>query len=197
MAELIGTGYRVIGAGSSSDDRDLAGTAHGWRNHEPGAILRLMRTCGTANPIVLVDELDKAGGSERNGDVRQTLLAMLEPETARAWYDECLQAPCDISAVSWLATANELTPISAPLRSRFSIVQVALPGPDAIGAILDGMRRDIAAEHGLDPAALPQIDPLARRHLADAFGNGRSLRDIRTALRRALAATARRRAKQP
>ena len=191
LAELIRTGYRVIGAGSSSDDRDLTGTSHGWSNREPGAIPRLMVTCGTANPVVLIDELDKSGGSEKNGDIRQTLLAMLEPETAKSWFDECLQASCDLSAVSWIATANSLEPISAPLRSRFSIARIGLPGPESITAILDGMRRDIAEELCLDQAVLPELDPLARRHLTEAIGHGRSLREIRSALRRALAATAR------
>ena len=197
LAELIGTGFRVISAGSSSDDRDLAGTPHGWSNREPGAIPRLMVACGTANPVVLIDEIDKAGGSERNGDIRETLLGMLEPETARAWFDDCLQASCNLSAVSWLATANRLEPISAPLRSRFAIVEIGLPGAEDIEAILDSMRNDIAMELDLHRDALPAINPRARRALAHAVGRGRSLREIRAALYRALAASARKTRKRP
>ena len=193
LAELIGTGFRIIGGSGSSDNRDLVGNARGWSNYQPGAIIRLMATCGAANPVVVIDELDKAGGSERNGDIRQTLLALLEPETSKRWYDECLQAHCDLSAVSWVATANSLTPISGPLRSRFSVVQVGLPSPKAVDAILDGMRCDIAGEFGLDPAVLPAIDPFARHGLTEAIGLGRSLREIRSALRRALAASVRNR----
>jgi len=191
LAELIGTGHRLIGAGGSSDNRDLAGTAHGWSNHEPSGVLRLMSACGAANPVIIVDEIDKAGGSDRNGDIRQSLLAMLEPETAKRWFDECLQAHCDLSAVSWILTANALDPISRPILSRVAITRVDLPGRDAIAGILEGMRADIATELGLDPQVLPEIDIAARRALADAFGSGRSLRVVKSALVRALAAGAR------
>jgi len=191
LAELIGTGYRLIGAGGRTDDRDLAGTAHGWSNHEPSSVLRLMAACGAANPLIIVDEIDKAGGSDRNGDIRRVLLGMLEPETAKRWFDECLQAHCDLSAVSWILTANTLDTISRPLRSRVAITRVDLPGPDAIAGILDGMRADIAAELGLDSRILPEIDIAARRALAEAFGSGRSLRVVKSALVRALAAGAR------
>ena len=191
LAELIGTGFRIIDAGSSSDDRDLAGTAHGWSNREPGAILRLIANCGTANPVVVIDELDKAGGSERNGDIRRTLLAMLERETSRLWFDECLQAFCDLSAVSWVGTANSLEPISKMMLSRFAVVRVGLPGADSIDPILATMRNDIASEFDLDPSRLPDLDDVSHRALATALGKGRSLRSIRHALIRALAVTAR------
>lgn len=150
-----------------------------------------MAACGAANPLIIVDEIDKAGGSDRNGDIRRTLLGMLEPETARRWFDECLQAHCDLSGVSLVLTANTLDPISRPLLSRVAIAWVGLPGPDAIEGILEGMRADIAAELGIDPRVLPEIDIAARRALADAFGHGRSLRVVKAALVRALAAGAR------
>lgn len=191
LAELLGTGYRMIGAAGSSDNRDLEGTARGWSNHEPSAVLRLMKSAQTANPIILVDEIDKTGGGPRNGDIRRTLLGMIEPETSRRWYDECLQCHADLSAVSWIMTANEIAPISRPLRSRLAITHVGLPGPDALDAILTGMRVDLAAEVGIAADLLPPLDEHARRALQNALSTGRSLRRIKTALARALAATAR------
>jgi len=191
LAEMIGTGCQLISASGSSDDRSLVGTAHAWGNREPGAIFQLMLASGAANPLIIVDEIEKAGGSPHNGDIRRSLLGMLEPETARRWFDECLQTHCDLSAVSWILTANTLDPISRPLLSRVAIARVDLPGPDAIEGILEGMRADIATELGLDPQILPEIDIAARRALADAFGSGRSLRVVKSALVRALAAGAR------
>jgi hypothetical protein len=85
-----------------------------------------------------------------------------------------------------------LEPISKPLLSRVAITRVGLPGPDAIDGIIDAMRADIAMELGLDIEVLPEIDPAARRALADAFSRGRSLRAVKAALVRAMAATARR-----
>jgi hypothetical protein len=191
LAELIGTGCQVISASGSSDDRSLVGTAHAWGNHEPGAILQLMLASGAANPLIIVDEIEKAGGSPHNGDIRRSLLGMLEPETAKRWPDECLQASCDLSGVSWILTANTLEPISKPLLSRMAVARVGLPGPDAIDGIIEGMRVDVASELGLDIEVLPEIDPQVRRALAGAFEHGRSLRAVKAALVRALAAGAR------
>jgi len=191
LAEMIGTGWQLISASGSSDDRSLVGTSHAWGNREPGAILQLMLASGAANPLIIVDEIEKAGGSPHNADIRRALLGMLEPETAKRWFDECIQAHCDISGVSWILTANTLEPISKPLLSRMAVARVGLPGPDAIEGILEGMRADIATELGLDPQILPEIDIAARRALADAFGSGRSLRVVKSALVRALAAGAR------
>lgn len=192
LAEMIGTGCQLISASGSSDDRSLVGTAHAWGNREPGAILQLMLASGAANPLIIVDEIEKAGGSPHNGDVRRSLLGMIEPETARQWVDECLQTACDLSGVSWILTANTLEPISKPLLSRVAIARVGLPGADAIDGIIDAMRVDIASELGLDIQVLPEIDPAARRALADAFNRGWSLRAVKAALVRAMAATARR-----
>jgi len=191
LAEMIGTGCQLISASGSSDDRNLVGTAHAWGNREPGAILQLMLASGAANPLIIVDEIEKAGGSPHNGDVRRSLLGMLEPETAKRWFDECLQTHCDLSAVSWILTANCIEPISKPLLSRMTIARVGLPGPGAIDGIIDAMRADIALELGLDIQVLPEIDPAARRALADAFNRGRSLRAVKAALIRAMAASAR------
>jgi len=191
LAEMIGTGWQLISASGSSDDRSLVGTAHAWGNREPGAILQLMLASGAANPLIIVDEIEKAGGSHQNGDIRRALLGMLEPETAKRWPDECLQTACDLSGVSWILTANSLEPISKPLLSRMDIAHVGLPGPNAIDGIIEGMRADVASELELDIKALPEIDPAARRALAGAFEHGRSLRGVKAALVRALAAGAR------
>jgi ATP-dependent Lon protease len=96
LAQLLAVGHGEVTGAGSSDDRMLRGTARGWRNAQPALPLLVMMRTGCANPTMLVDEVDKAGGSERNGDIRQTLLAMLEPETARSWFDEALRAPADL-----------------------------------------------------------------------------------------------------
>jgi hypothetical protein len=123
LARLLDLGYGEVSGAGSSDDRMLRGTARGWRGAQPAFPLLVMLRTGGANPLIVVDEVDKAGGSERNGDIRQTLLPMLEVETARAWFDEALLAPTDLSGVSWLLTANDLAPLSAPLLSRVAVVQ--------------------------------------------------------------------------
>jgi hypothetical protein len=89
VARLLGTGHGEISVGGVSDNRLVEGTARGWRNAQPCWPLLVMRQSGAANPILVVDEIDKAVGSH-NGDVKATLLGMLEIETARTWFDACL-----------------------------------------------------------------------------------------------------------
>lgn len=108
LARRLDVGYGELSGAEASDDRMLRGTARGWRNAQPALPLLVMLQSGCANPLILVDELDKAGGSERNGDIRHTLLPLLERETAQSRFDECLLAPCDLSQVSWVSTANEI-----------------------------------------------------------------------------------------
>ena len=186
LAQLLKLGYGEVGGAGSSDDRMLRGTARGWHGAQPAFPLLVMLRTGGANPLIVVDEVDKAGGSERNGDIRQTLLPMLEVETARAWFDEALLAPADLSGVSWLLTANDLATLSAPLLSRVAVVRVPVPGPAFFDPLLAGIVRSIAAELGVDPAALPPLVPEARESLRRGFIERPDLRRIRRAVESAL-----------
>jgi hypothetical protein len=186
LARLLDLGYGEVSGAGSSDDRMLRGTARGWRGAQPALPLLVMLRTGGANPLIVVDEVDKAGGSERNGDIRQTLLAMLEVETARAWFDEALLAPADLSGVSWLLTANDLAPLSAPLLSRVAVVRAPAPGPEAFDPLLAGILRSIAEELGVDAAALPPLAPAARDRLRRGFIARPDLRRIRRAVESAL-----------
>jgi hypothetical protein len=186
LAQLLKLGYGEVSGAGSSDDRMLRGTARGWRDAQPTLLLLVMLRTGGANPLIVVDEVDKAGGSERNGDIRQTLLPMLEIETARAWFDEALLAPADLSGVSWLLTANDLAPISAPLLSRVAVVQAPAPGPEFFDPLLAGILRSIAEELGVDAAALPPLAPEACDRLRQGFIERPDLRRIRRAVESAL-----------
>jgi ATP-dependent Lon protease len=94
-----------------------------------------MRRTRCANPVLLVDEVDKARGSE-NGDIMATLLGMLEPETARAWFDSCLLAPVDLSQISWVLTANTILTLQRPLLSCLRVITVGYPAPETFDRIL-------------------------------------------------------------
>lgn len=130
----------------------------------------------TANPMLLLDELDKAGGSERHGHVHHALLSMLEPASAGSWYDQCLLAPCDLSQVSWIACANNLDPIPAALRSRFRVVTMPPPEPEHFDAVLASVIAGMAAGWEVAPAMLPDLPGRARQLLRERFARDRSVR---------------------
>lgn len=186
IAELAGVGFGEMSAAGSADNRLIAGTARGWSNAMPSYVLQVMRQAQVANPVVLVDEIDKTQADGRNGDMRQTLLGMLEPRTAKAWLDEGLATQVDISAVSWVLTANATDPLRGPLLTRLRVVEVPPPRPEHLDAVLAGVRRDLATEFGLAEVDLPQLPDHAERQIRRGCQRGVSLRRVRSAYERAI-----------
>lgn len=178
LGRALGLKTATIELGNTSDDRLLSGTARGWTNAQPGWPLVVIAAEQSPNPLLIVDELDKAGGSDRNGRPHHALLSMIEPTSASTWYDQCLLAKCDLSAVSWIACANDLEPIPTALRSRFRIVHIAPPAPEhfdaALASVLAELRRgwDLPAEIDLP------LPVRARRLLRDRFVRDRSIRAL-------------------
>lgn len=189
LAELLGVGHGDIGAAGSSDNRLLHGTARGWSSAQPGYPILIMMHSQSANPVIVVDEIDKTVGNSHNGNICSTLLTLLETETARAWHDEALLAYCDLSQISWILTANSLAHIPPPLLSRVAVVELGMPNPDDFDIILEGITRDIAADLGASPQDLPALHPEARLHLAQTFARGASVRLIKSAVTTALSAS--------
>jgi hypothetical protein len=182
LARPLDIGYGEVSAAGSSDNRALQGTARGFRYGQPCLPLLTMKQSQCANPLILVDEIDKAGGSDRAGDIRQTLLTMLEPQSARTFFDEALLATADLSQISWILTANSLSEMSAPLLSRVGIVDVPLPGPQDLDNLLDGILNDIAKELSVTAMDLPPLDPLAIAALRRRFAGGIDIRRLRRAI---------------
>jgi len=186
LAELSGTGHGFLSVAGSSDNRQLAGTAAGWSTAMPSWPAQMMLKHGCANPILMVDELDKTSEERRNGRVIDTLLTMIEPETGRMWNDECLGGALDLTHVSWLMCANDLSLIDPTLRSRVRCIAVDGPDVSNFTALYQRMLTDIACEFGTDPALLPALADPAVAALAEGFEQTRSIRRLRRALEIAL-----------
>jgi ATPase family associated with various cellular activities (AAA) len=169
LAALSGCGHGFFNASGSSDNRLLAGTARGWSTAQPCLPAFVMLKSMTANPVIVVDEVDKISSSTNNGQVSQTLLSMLERQTARAFPDEALMVPLNLSRISWILTANELEPVSEPLRSRLQIVEVGMPGPEHFDLLMAGMLDEIAEDYEIAPEQLPMLDESLIEGLRSSF----------------------------
>lgn len=184
LAGLLGVGHGEVNAGGSSDNRLVAGTARGWSSASPAYILHVMRDAKCANPLIFVDEIDKAQASH-NGDLRATLLTMIGNAE---WPDECLMSKVDLSQVSWVFAANDAAPLKGPLLTRLRVVPAPKPGPEHAEAVLASVALDMARELGLPPGAMPELPAEAKAKLHDAFVRGHSLRRIRAAYEGAIRA---------
>lgn len=99
----------------------------------------------TANPIVMVDEIDKAGSGTYNGSLWSAMVPFLERETAARYREAGIDAELDLSHVNHIATANTVDPLPGPLRDRFRIVRMPSPTLAHLPALAAQVMTDMAA----------------------------------------------------
>jgi hypothetical protein len=152
--------------GSSASDNMFGGSPKGWGNTVPSAPARAVNQTRIANPIVLVDEIEKAGTSSRNGRLWEALLPFLERETAGRYRDVSLDCELDLSWISHIATANSVEGLPAPLVDRYRIVKVPAPALKHLPLLAAGVLKEITIEAGetgfVSPLAPDELAVIAR-----------------------------------
>jgi hypothetical protein len=183
ICEVLNLPTTAINGGGASDNRFLAGTARGWATATVSAPVELLIRADIANPAMVIEEIDKCGGSDRNGNMHHSLLTLLEPINSREWMDEYVGAPVDLSHINWFATANELWPIPGPLLNRFTVIQVNRPTCEEVIGMIDSIAGDILASFGSiqsDAALLSEAERATLIRNIDA--NQWGFRDLRRAI---------------
>ena len=190
IGELSGCGSALLSLAGVNSNAEMAGNPRGFRHPQPCFPAMAMLRTGTANPVVVVDEVEKAACADM-GDPIGTLLGMLERSTAGRYFDGCLAAEIDLSHVNWVLTANRVDRLPTTLLSRVEVVEVAGPGPEHAELVLAGLWRAVARDIGLPPSALPRIEAPAEKALLRLFRNTRSVRRLRRAIETLVAVSAR------
>lgn len=190
LGALSGCGDAVLSLAGVSSNAELAGSPRGFRHPQPCFPAMAMLRTGTANPVVVIDEVEKVTCSDI-GDPAATLLGLLEQSTAGRYFDGCLAAEIDLSHVNWILTANHIDRLPAALLSRVEVVEVTGPGPEHAEMVLAALWRDIARDLGLPPSALPHLEAAAETALLRLFRNTRSVRRLRRAIETLVAVSAR------
>lgn len=176
LAETLGLPVTVYAAAGAADG-SLGGTSRQWSSGRECVPLQAVRRSGVANPTILLDEIEKAGTRADNGRVWDVVLSMIEPEGSKRYLDPYLEAPVDLSAISWLATANALDGLPAPLLDRFLIVQAPEPRAEDLPILARAIVAGIRADRGLDDVWLPDLDP-EELEIVGAHWRGGSLRPL-------------------
>lgn len=186
LAELLETGKLVVDMASAQCGAALAGSDAYWSNSREGQLFETLAYGRTANPVVVLDELDKASGDERYRP-DSALYQLLEPRTAARFVDLSVREfAVDASHVLWFATTNDLGRLDAPIRSRFTVFHVPSPNREQTVAIAKSMYRRQVAGSPWGSAFAPEITETVARRLAEY-----PPRMIRTLIQRACGHAAR------
>jgi len=184
VAQLLGTGFGFVPMSSLTAGWVLSGASSQWKNAKPGKVFDTFLNGDYANPVIVVDELDKAS-SDGQYDPLGALYELLEVKTATRFIDEFVELPIDASGAVWLATANEPSRIPEPLLDRLTVYEIDAPDPAGAVRIAGNIYREIRGAHDWgkqfpEAPAEAALDKLAslppremRRALQAAFGNAK------------------------
>src|SRR5262245_13651397 len=187
LSSLLGTGYNFIGMSSLTAGWILSGASAQWKNAKAGKVFDALVNGDYANPVIVVDEIDKAG-SDAQYDPLGSLYTLLEHDTACEFVDEFADVPIDASDVVWIATANSASAIPEPILNRMNVYTIDAPDEEGSRRIAGSIYEELRGEHSwgrafpseLDGECLDRVARLKpremRRVLLAAFGNAKLAR---------------------
>ena len=176
LAKLIARALRrpavLVALGGVWDESAIRGLPTTFRTPEAGRIVQALKKARVRNPVIILDEIDKVGGRTHNhGDPSAALLELLDPEQNTRFRDVYLDVPFDLSEVLFIATANDLAAVPAPLRDRLEVIEA--PGytdDEKVDIVRRTLWRDQLEVAGLSPTGFWMRTPTAEHRAGPETG---------------------------
>lgn len=186
LANTLGIHLETLDMASATAGFELSGSSSVWRGGRPGLVLEAIVRARYANPMILLDELDKVPRQD-SSPIDGPLHALLEPVTASRFRDEYLKVRADFSYVNWIATCNDFAKLSLPIQSRFIRFQIKPPSQRQLPIVIQSIYVDLLHEQRIGHAF---VDSLASEVVIHLASHVPTPRRIRTLLRKAIVAAA-------
>jgi ATP-dependent Lon protease len=182
LAEALATEYAFISMSTMTAGWVLSGAGPSWRGAKEGRVARALVRGPVANPVFLLDELDKGSGDSQHNP-SGSLYELLESETNSTFRDEYLDIPLDCSAMQWVATANYPDRIESAILKRMSVYEIKAPTAEQGRTIGQAIYSKLLKEHGWPFDAVLSDDALSavqaiepremKKRILDAMGSSR------------------------
>jgi hypothetical protein len=185
IGEVLGLQPTIVPAAGAAD-ASFGGTNRQWSTARASTVLQAIKRTGIANPLLIIDELEKAAEGAHNGRLLDVLLPFLEMESAKRYHDPYLECATDLSMTGYICTSNSTFPVPGPLLDRLRVLEVPQPRRQDLIVVARTIVEEIRAERCEDEVWCPDLDADELNLIARQWRGG-SLRPLKRMIETVLA----------